>query len=107
MYLFLKYKDGKYDQNNINYNLDLYFDFRKFYKVSCDSGISINCPKEIISGDNLSINVIDDNFSIFVNDNLIIDNFDFDLNNKNLTIKNIRGNVNIKKNTEQLSVFFF
>lgn len=100
MYLILKYKDGKYDQNDINYNLDLSFDFRKFYKVNCDNSISINCPKEIISGDNLSVSVIDDNFSIFINDKLIIEDFDYDLKNKILTIKNIRGNVYIKKNTE-------
>ncbi|MGM9874313.1 MAG: RICIN domain-containing protein [Bacilli bacterium] len=56
--LTIKYKDGGFDNNNINYNLKLDFDFRPFYTITYNGyDDTTSYPKEVLEGDTLEVNL--------------------------------------------------
>lgn len=94
-YITIKYKD--YDETNIEYDINLEFDFRTFYNISYNNFSSNNYITQIMEGENLEIK-LDSNCTrllIYMNNMLLKENLDFTLNDKILTIYNVSGNIDI------------
>ena len=49
----LKYKNNGFDSSNTNYNVQLDFDFRRFYSITYVNLNSTNLPTKAIEGDNI------------------------------------------------------
>ncbi len=92
--LTIKYKDGGFDNNNINYNLKLDFDFRPFYTITYNGyDDTTSYPKEVLEGDTLEVNFGTEYAKytkIYVNSNEIKD---YTSSGGIIQTKNISGNV--------------
>ena len=47
----ISYKDNSYNSSNTNFNIDLEFDFRRFYSITYVNLNSTNLPTKVIEGD--------------------------------------------------------
>ncbi len=95
----IKYKEGKYDENNTTYNILLNFDFRSYYKVTYTGfpdGAS-GLPKEVMERDTLRVDLSsykDARYKITENEiTLPSDKYTFEKNI--LTITTVEGDIEI------------
>ena len=97
-YITIKYLT--YDSTNITYDLNLSFDFQPFHTITYENIESDSYPTEIINNDTLIINFKDNapsQLSISIAGEIITD---YTYNSGILKIKNITGDVIIKKSRE-------
>lgn len=107
IYLTIKYKDNKYNQDNTNYNFNLSFNFREVYEVIF-TGFDNLSNMIVYDGDNLKINIgpnIDTSFLTFKINGVVSPNYSYDPINGTIESNNISGNIEIIKNN--LSNFNF
>ncbi len=99
----VSYKDNEFNQDNINFNMLLTFDFRPFYDVlyeGFDEDTS-SYPQEIIDGDNLKIEFNDFSGKLEVYmDNALLTTDNYTFTNNVLEVKNVTGNVTIKRSAQ-------
>lgn len=98
-YLTIKYKDGKYDSKNIDFNFSLSFDFRPFYIVTYQNFDNItNYPSEVIESGTLRIDFSKDSVSMInveMNNSLLTMGANYDYSNYVLTLNDVLGPVHI------------
>lgn len=94
-YITIGYKN--YDETNVDYDVNLEFDFRQFYNISYYNFLPNNYPKQVIEGDTLELELDNDytKLLIYMNNILLKENVDFILNEHVLTIYNVSGNIDI------------
>ena len=91
----VKYKDNKFNKENIEYNVLLTFDFRPFHSVKY-YGFDVDTdsyPKEVLEGNDLIINFDSQVKLEYVNAYVGGEKITFESNSNTIKIKNVSGDV--------------
>lgn len=94
-YLGIRYKNGGYVDDDINYNYIINFNFERVYSVNI-TGIDITYDKSVVSGEDYVVDFSDrddiDSFTVYESGNIIND---YEYENGILTIRNVTGDIRI------------
>lgn len=105
-YLTIGYKDGMYDGTDIDYNLNLKFEFRKMHRITYENVAGTDYPTSIIDGGSIKIDFSNEPAGIiyiYLNDELLENhNHDdpiFEMNTVNGEISIIKADVDFGINS--------
>lgn len=103
------YKEALYNENNTTYHLDIKLLFRPFYKITYQNLQNTNnLPTTILKDDTLLLDLNENeivNILVEMDGQRLIEDEDFTLTNKVLTLFNITGDVHIRHLNGKKSIY--